>query len=78
MEKAFILIDKGEIEMARETLVSNASEIDIHSAMMLAIENNFVKKFIQDMISRADRKTEDLNTLLKFIIYIAEPQRIID
>lgn len=58
-------------------MIAHASEIDIDAAMHLAIEHKFIGDLIRDLINRADRKTEDLNTLLKFIIYIAEPERII-
>lgn len=79
VEKAFILIDKhnGKTELAQEALLAHANEIDIQKAITLAIEYDFIDQFIEKLINRANRKTADLNTLLKYIECVAKPERII-
>ena len=63
--------------MAQEILLKHTNSDNFQKGMILAIQFNFIDEFIQKLIEKANRNTNEVNVLMQYIDYFHNPDQIV-
>jgi hypothetical protein len=65
------------MEEAKKILVQMNEKPEIQKSIDLAIKFEFIDDYLNNMVIRAQKDTDKLNTLLEYIEYFTNPETII-
>lgn len=78
VEQAYILLEKKQFDDALQILLRKLKSSEMEKGLNLAMRFNFIDRFIEGLIERANQNTDQVNTLLEYVDYLSNPEKLIE